>query len=257
MKQIIHGIGKAIVKDFKDKSKIIAFADLQDVSFESSYTKEDITGGNKLAPIASFKKDSNIKVSATNATFNVEMIEYMDGATKTVGAVTLPDFKEIIIPEGATTDANPTVELDHKPIAATSVVVQGFTQADSAETVAQGKYFVDVTTKTITFAKEDIGTQVSIIYDYTSSEEAVDYSITQSSMSKPFQFEYIFPIYNDDTDITHTAVIRVYKMQTTSGFKLDAKHQSAFAPKFDAEAKDPMRVDGHMWDFYIDGVAQA
>ena len=109
-KQIIYGIGRAVLRDFTDKKKIIDYTDLQDVSFESSYSKEDITGGNKLFPIASFKKDTAVKVSATNATFHPEMIEYMDGATTKVGSAQMMDIKEVLIP------ADGVVTLDYKPV---------------------------------------------------------------------------------------------------------------------------------------------
>ena len=35
-KQIIHGIGKAIVRDFADATKIVTMADLQDLSDRKS-----------------------------------------------------------------------------------------------------------------------------------------------------------------------------------------------------------------------------
>ena len=246
MKQIIYGIGKAVLRDFKDKSKIIAYTDLQDLSFESSYSTDPITGGNKLFPIASFKKDTAVKVSATNAVFNPEMIEYLDGATATAGAAEMPDVKEVLIPEDG------IVTLDSKPIAG-SVIVNGFESTET--TAAAGKFVVDSETKTVTFAADDAGKQVVIFYETMGSATTQTYAVTQSSMSKPFQLDYLFDVYDEDTNITHKCDIRVYKMQTTTGFSIDPKHQSPVAPKFDAEGKDPMRPDGHLWEFIIDGVA--
>ena len=246
-KQIIYGIGRAVLRDFTDKTKIIDYTDLQDASFESSYSKEDITGGNKLFPIASFKKDTAVKVSATNATFHPEMIEYMDGATTTVGAAQMMDIKEVLIP------ANGVVTLDYKPVDGT-VLVKGF-KADT--TSAAGKFVVAPASKTVTFATADAGKSIVILYEYMGSTSTTNYSITQASMSKPFEFDYLFDIYDDNSQITHKGLIKVYKMQTTSGFSIDPKHQSAVAPKFEAEAKDPLRADGHLWDFFIDGVAVA
>ena len=246
-KQIIYGIGRAVLRDFTDKTKIIDYTDLQDASFESSYSKDDITGGNKLFPIASFKKDTAVKVSATNATFHPEMIEYMDGATTTVGAAQMMDIKEVLIP------ANGVVTLDYKPVDGT-VLVKGF-KADT--TSAAGKFVVAPASKTVTFATADAGKSIVILYEYMGSTSTTNYSITQASMSKPFEFDYLFDIYDDNSQITHKGLIKVYKMQTTSGFSIDPKHQSAVAPKFEAEAKDPLRADGHLWDFFIDGVAVA
>ena len=247
-KQIIYGIGRAVLRDFTDKKKIIDYTDLQDVSFESSYSKEDITGGNKLFPIASFKKDTAVKVSATNATFHPEMIEYMDGATTKVGSAQMMDIKEVLIP------ADGVVTLDYKPVNGT-VLVKGFESTET--TPAAGKFVVASASKTVTFATADANKSIVILYEYMGSTSTTNYSITQASMSKPFEFDYLFDIYDDNSQITHKGLIKVYKMQTTSGFSIDPKHQSAVAPKFEAEAKDPLRSDGHLWDFFIDGVAVA
>ena len=247
-KQIIYGIGRAVLRDFTDKTKIIDYTDLQDASFESSYSKEDITGGNKLFPIASFKKDTAVKVSATNATFHPEMIEYMDGATTTVGAAKMMDIKEVLIP------ADCVITLDYKPVDGT-VLIKGFKSTESGP--AAGEFVVAPESKTVTFATADAGKSIVILYEYMGSTSTTNYSITQASMSKPFEFDYLFDIYDDNSQITHKGLIKVYKMQTTSGFSIDPKHQSAVAPKFEAEAKDPLRADGHLWDFFIDGVAVA
>lgn len=253
MKKIIHGIGRAVLKDFTNPKKIIDYTDLQDLSFESSYSKEDITGGNKVVPIASFKKDTAVKVSATNATFHPEIIEYMDGASQATAAAQLPELKEVMIPApvGEATDC--VITLKNTPVAK-SVIINGYEEAD---TLAAGKFEVDVTTKSVSFIAEDAGKQVVIYYEYMSSKDTVNYSVSQDSMSKPFEFDYIFDIYDENTQVTHNCVIKVYKMQTTSGFKIDPKHQSPVAPVFEAEAKDPMRTDGHMWDFFMDSVKQA
>lgn len=249
-KKIIYGVGQAVLRKFADKSKIIGYTDLQDLSFESSFSKEDITGGNKLFPIASFKKDSSVKVSATNATFNSEMVSWMDGATESVaGATTFPKLKEAVIVAGE------GIVLDETPIEG-SVVINGFTAATAAPTTA-GQFKVDAVTKTITFADADAGKSIVIFYEYKSSAKTVGYTVTNGSLSTPFEFDYMFPVYDENTSVTHQCVIKVYKMTTTSGFSIDPKHQSPVAPKFEAEAKDPQRSDGHFWDFYIDEILQA
>ena len=248
MKQIIHGIGKAILRDFKDPTKILDYTDLTDLSFESGYSADDITGGNKIFPIASFKNETTITVSATNATFHPEIEQYLDGSTISTGAVKLPAIKESQIP------ADGVIKLDEKPVAG-SVLVREFTESSEAAPT-KGQFKVGTEDSTVTFAKEDAGQTVSIVYEYMSSEETTNYSVTEKSISIPFQFDYIFPIYDENTDIVKTCVVRVYKMKSTSGLKLDHQHQSAFAPQFEATAQDPLRPDGHLWDMFIDNVKQ-
>ena len=172
----------------------------------------------------------------------------MDGAATQVGAPQMMDIKEVLIP------ANGVVTLDYKPVNGT-VLVKGFESTET--TPAAGKFVVASASKTVTFATADANKSIVILYEYMGSTSTTNYSITQASMSKPFEFDYLFDIYDDNSQITHKGLIKVYKMQTTSGFSIDPKHQSAVAPKFEAEAKDPLRADGHLWDFFIDGVAVA
>ena len=239
--QIIHGIGKAILRDFKEPTKVICMTNMQDLSLESGYSTDDITGGNKMFPIASFKQDQTLNGSVTNATFDAGLMPYLDGANVAENAtVTLTDVMEVAIPEEL------TIELLETP---TNVFVAGFEKADEA---AEGKF--KVAEKVVTFAEADKGKVVELVYDYKSTT-ATEYSITQTSMSKPFAFDYIFPIYDEDTQVTHKGLIKIYKAQCTSGFSINPQHRTAFAPKFDFSARDAKRADGKLWSFFIDGVA--
>ena len=240
-KMIIHGIGRLILKDFVDPSKVISYSDLQNFSVESTFSSDDITGGNKLFPIASFKKEQALNCSATNASFEAGIIPYLDGGALSTGAVALSDFIEVAIPEDG---------IVNLPEAATAVTVNGFTAGDAA---AEGTYTHEG--KTVTFAAADAGKTVVIVYDYNTSAEAMQYSVTQKSLNKPFKAIYNFDIYDEDTQITHKGSIVVYKAQCTSGLKLDLAHQTAFAPEFSFSARDAKRQDGKLWDFTIDGVS--
>lgn len=248
-KHIIHGIGKLVLRDFRDPKVIIGFTDLQDVGIESSSSKDDITGGNKMFPIASFKKDQALKLSATNASFNQDMMPYLDGADKVVAAVSMTDVLEVRVPD------TKTINLTNTPIEG-SIIINGFTLEAGAGDPTVGKFKHTAASKELTFATDNIGDAITIVYEYTSSAKTVEYSVTQKSMSKPFIAEYIFPIYDEDTQVIANAMIKIYKAQCTSGFSIDPKHQSPVAPKFEAEAKDAQRVDGKMWALIIDGIEQ-
>ena len=243
-KMIIHGIGRLILKDFVDPSKVISYSDLQNFSVESTFSSDDITGGNKLFPIASFKKEQALNCSATNATFEAGIIPYLDGGALSTGAVALSDFIEVAIPEDG------VVTLPEVP---TAVTINGFEAAEGDP--AAGSYKLAQGEKTVTFAAADAGKTVVIVYDYNTSAEAMQYSVTQKSLNKPFKAIYNFDIYDEDTQITHKGSIVVYKAQCTSGLKLDLAHQTAFAPEFSFSARDAKRQDGKLWDFTIDGVS--
>lgn len=245
-KQLIHGIGRLILKDFKEPSKIIAFSDLQNFSVQSNFSSDDITGGNKLFPIASFKKEQTLECSATNATFDAGIIPYLDGGDLTTGAVKLTDFIEVAIPEDG------IINLPETPI---TITVPGWEASEGA--ASAGTYKFTANEKTVEFAKDDAGKVVTVVYEYNTSASATQYGITQKSMNKPFVAIYNFDIYDEDTQITHKGSIVVYKAQCTSGLKLDLAHQTAFAPQFTFQARDAKRQDGKLWDFTIDGVSTA
>lgn len=243
-KQIIYGIGKAILRDFRNPKTIVGFADLQDLAVESTASTDDIVGGNKMFPIASFKKETAINVSATNATFNPEMVEFMDGATKTTGVVVMDGFLEVTIPENGEVTIAETVVED-------TVTVQGYTLAEG-DTPAAGQF--TATGSTVKFATEDAGDLVIIVYQYNSTEKATEYSVNQASLAKPFEFNYLFDIYDEDSQITHKGEIKIYKAKCTNGFSINTQHQTPFAPSFEATAQDARRLDGKLWSLLIDGV---
>lgn len=241
-KFIVHGIGKCVMRDFKNPKNVISIVDAQDFSAESTFSKEDIVGGNKLFPIASFKKDRALACSLTNATFESSWLEYLDGATATTGTKNMTDILEVTIPEDG------KVTLAKTPIA-DSVVISGFEAGDATAT---GTY--KLTDQEVAFATDDAGKTVCIVYEYESSAKAVEYGVTQNSMSKPFIFETVFPVYDEDTQINYNCMFKIYKAQCTSGFNLTMQHQAPFAPKIDFEARDAKRQDGKLWDFTVDPV---
>lgn len=249
-KTIIYGIGKATLRDFANPKKIISQNDLQDLSVESSFSKEDITGGNKVFPIASFPKDKALKVSATNATFDVRMLDFMEGANVTKGtSVVMPRMAEYRIPE------NCEIPLTGAKPIKNSILVQDFEKIESEGSPTAGQFKYDEEGSKLVFHADDVNSIANIFYQVNGSAEANEYAITQKTMSKPFIFDYMFDIYDEDTQITHIATITVYKMQCSEGVKFDMKHQSPFAPQWSAEAKDAGRPDGKFWNFAIDGAS--
>lgn len=242
MRQIIHGIGKLILRDYTDKTKIIGFTDLQDATFESTYSAEDITGGNRIFPIASFKQEETATFSATNATFDHRMLEFLNGATATKGATLMCDLMEVTIPE------NGEVDLGVAPVG--DPIIEGFTKDEGDSASTAGKFAVSETK--IKFNAEDAGKLATIFYEYNSGENAIEYAVTQTSTTKPFSLDYKFPIYNTDSQVCAYGLIKVFKAQCNSGFSINPQHQTAFAPQFECSAKDPQRTDGKFWTFVVD-----
>lgn len=244
MRQIIHGIGKLILRDFKTPTKIIGFTDLQDATFESTYSAEDITGGNRIFPIASFKQEETATFSATNATFDHRMLEYLNGAESTTGQTLMCDLLEVAIPANGEVDLGVAPEGDP--------IIEGFTKDEGESATTAGKFAVSDTK--IKFNAEDAGKVVTIFYEYNSQATAVEYAIKQTSLTKPFSLDYKFPIYDTDSQIVAYGLIKIFKAQCSNGFSINPQHQTAFAPQFECSAKDPQRPDGKFWTFVVDAV---
>lgn len=244
MQYILHGVGRLILLDFKDNSKVITQTDLQQFTLESTFSTDDVTGGNKMFPIASFKTDTALNFTAKNAKFDAGIIPYLDGGEVKTGKSTMKDVKVATIPSSKTISLGENVK---------SAVIEGFTISESTATAGQFKF----ATGTLTFADADVGKEVAIVYEYETSENAVSTSITEKSMSKPFTAIYNFDIYDDDAQVAAKGSIIVYKAQATSGLSLDMSHQTASAPEFKFSARDAKREDGKLWDFVYDEVANA
>ena len=102
MQYILHGVGRLILLDFQDNSKVITQTDLQQFTLESTFSTDDVTGGNKMFPIASFKTDTALNFTAKNAKFDAGIIPYLDGGTVSTGKTTMKDVKIATIPSSKT-----------------------------------------------------------------------------------------------------------------------------------------------------------
>lgn len=243
--QIIWGIGKGILVDFSDATKIIAFANMQDLSVSSTANEEDIVGGNKSFPIATFPTDKEITISGTNSDFDTSMLEFSDGATYSA-PVTKPDMKyyyEFLIPVGG------AVTLPKTPVADTVKVI-GFEEVESV--LATGKFTVGASS--IAFHVSDEGKLARVLFEYTPTTTVDVYEIFETSIAKPFTFTYLFPIYNDDNDIVANGQLEIYKAKMTSGANFSWSHRTASAPAFEAKALDPKRPDKKLWDIKYEEV---
>lgn len=243
MQYILHGVGRLILLDFKDNSKVITQTDLQQFTLESTFSTDDVTGGNKMFPIASFKTDTALNFTAKNAKFDAGIIPYLDGGTVSKGKTTMKDVKIATIPSAKTISLGETAK---------KAVVEGFALVEVTPSKAGEFSFAS---GTLTFHEGDVGKEVAIVYEYETSEKAVSTSVKEKSMSKPFTAIYNFDIYDDDAQVAAKGSIIVYKAQSTSGLSLDMSHQTAYAPEFKFSARDAKREDGKLWDFIYDEVA--
>ena len=244
MTQILYGVGKSILRDFKDETKVIALSKLKNVSIEATASDEKIYGGDSPYPIASFPKEKSITVSAENAVFDMKLLNATQGANMVAGAVKFDEVIEIIIP------ADGQVNLDFEPIDG-SLIVDGFTAGVTTPTA--GQFVIDGTDASLVkFAVDDAGKEVTIIYQRNSGATTNTMSIYKETLAKPFKFIHRIPVYDEDNAVVGHAQLIVYKAKSNNQFSFGLQPQTAFAPKVDFEALDPKRPDGKLWDFSIE-----
>lgn len=248
MKQILYGVGKSVLKDFKDPKQIVALSKLKDVAINFSGEEEPVVGGDSPYPIAFFPKDKAITVTATNALFSMKMLNVTQGATITKGSVAMTEFLDGAIPSDG------DYVLGFAPIAG-SVVVDGFTEVATEVEVATGKFFVDILNKTIVFAVTDAGQEVDGVYERMSSANAETMSIMKDTLAKPHVFIHRIPVYDDNNTVVGQGQLIIYKAKANNNFEFALQPQTAFAPKLELQALDPKRQDQKLWDFTIDPVA--
>lgn len=244
-KQILYGVGKSILRSITDPTDILALSKLANVSVESTGNEDEIFGGDSPYAFASFPTDKAINVSAENATFDIKMLSFTQGAKITTGAVTMHDLMSVAIPEDLSIVLNE---------GATNVVVLGYTLAESAEALAAGEYFYDEAANTVTFADADIGDEVDIVFEYESSADAQTASNTEDAFAKPFTFIHRIPVYNDESVLVGQGQLIVYRAKANNSFTFDFERQTAFAPNIELRAMDAKRADGKLWDFTIDPI---
>lgn len=241
MNEILYGVGRCVIEPFgSGTGDIIAAGELKDANVTSTYSMEDITGGNKAFPLASFPKDKSLKFSATNTKFSISMLSYQDGVSEATTANNMIDVMTFRIPAGL------VVTLPHLAIAG-SIKINGMEVVET--TAVAGKFVVaSTTTTTVTFAMADAGKLIDLKYSFAGAVGTKTLESFQSSMNKPFQLTYIFDVYDDTNTKIFLANLVIYKAKSTSGFALDFAHQTASTQKFEAEAGDPQRADEKLWD---------
>lgn len=247
MKQILYGVGKSVLTDYVDPSKIVGLSKLKDIAINFSGDEEAVTGGDDPYPITYFPKDKAITITATNALFDMSMLNATQGASVTVGEIDMTEIIDHEIPAGGVLD------LEHEPIA-DSVVINGFTEIDTDTTIASGEFYVDGVSKQIKFSEADTGEAIVGIYKRKSSANAETISVLKDTIAKPFTYVHRIPIYDDNNRIVAQGQLIIFKCRANNNFEFNLQPQTAFSPKLELKALDPKRTDKKLWDFTIDPV---
>lgn len=245
--QILYGVGNAVFRDFSDATKIVALSKLKDLNVETSSSEETVMGGDSPYPLAKFPKDKTIKVSCSNAYFDIKQVGMTQGVDPAVGQVVFTEMESYVIPTGG------IVTVKYTPLD-TGLVVDGYTLPAKGTTAgATGTATQDTTdAKKFYFNTADVGKEVVFVYDRNSSASAQTLAVTKDAMAKPFKFVHRIPVYDDNNTVVGQGMLIVYKCRANNAFTFGLQPQTAFAPKLELEALDPKRPDGKLWDFVVD-----
>lgn len=246
MKQILYGVGKSLLKKYSDPTSIIAMSELKDLTVSFSAEETEITGGDGMYPLAYFPTNKSITVNATNAVFDIKMLEMSQSTVSSTGAVTLTEIFSYEIP------ADGIVELPHVPNDG-SLVINGFTEATGVESITKGKYML--VDDTLTFSTIDAMQTVAGYYERTSSAQATSISGLKDGMSQTATFVHRIPVYDDNNNVVGQGQLTIFKCKSDGNFEFNFAEKTAYAPAFSLKALDPKRVDNKLWDFVIDPIA--
>lgn len=247
MKQILYGVGKSILKDFVDPTKVLGLSKLKDVSVAMSGSEEEVTGGDSPYAITTFPKDKSVTIKATNALFSMKMLNATQGTEVIKGQVNFHEVIDFLIP------ADGIASVEHTPIAETTTI-DGFVRVDDVVDLATGKFYVDTTNSVIKFDTSDAGKDAEGVYQWQSSSNAETLSVLKDSVAKPFTFIHRIPVYDDNSKKVAEGQLIVYKAKSKGDFNFNFAPQTAFAPELELTALDPKRPDKKLWDFTIDHI---
>lgn len=252
-KQILYGVGNVLCIDLKDPTKVIAFGELQNLTVSFSSDSEEIHGGDDPYPIAEFPKTRSITVSAQNATFDIDVLEFSQGAA-TTKAVS-PEMHEII---NYTIPGDGIIKLPYEPVAG-SVAVNGYTDVAAPvepeeEALVDPKKQFTVAGSIITFDKSRANEIAVGYYIRKSKNPTTVTSGYKSKFPKPFKFVHRMPIYNTDNMIVQEAQLTIYKGKSDNTLELSHAPQTAYAPQLSIKALDPKRPDGKLWDYQVEDI---
>lgn len=253
-KRILYGVGDALCIDLKNEAKCLAFGKIQNLTVNFSADSEEITGGDNPYPITEFPKSKSITVSAQDAMFDIDLMEFSQGAIKTKEKKT--EMFEQIYFEVA---ADGTLELKHEPVES-SVVINGFVKKgepsleeneEAVETDEKNEYSIEG--KKLTFDKSLAGEIVTGYYK-REVEDVTQVSGYKDKFPRPFKFVHRIPVYNDKNQIVQQMQLVIYKAKSDNSLEVNHAYQTAFAPSISIKALDPNRPDGKLWDYTIEDV---
>lgn len=233
----VQGVGSGVMAG-ADGTAMPLF-EMQDMGIEISTSMENVFGGDGMFPLYNFVKEKSAQFTFTNATFDMDMLKYAQGATMG-SAGDIVGFDSITITAGAGT-LSITTGVD-----VNSVIVvgdDGTKYSKVGATPATGQFTV-TNLGVMTFATADNGKVVKVSYIASATGSGIESAdILTTSVPGFVEIRHrSLPIEQPDGSKVeiHT---RIFKARCDGKINIDFKRGTAFAPKLTFQSLDPQRSD--------------
>lgn len=254
MIQILYGVGRSVLRQFDDPTKIVGLAKLNNVTIESAGNEDKIFADDNPYPLAVFPQDKTITISAESAVFNTSMFQVSQGGTIVTG---VKDMTEILLVNVALEDGMGVVPIappkEGSTIKTGSVVVEDHVSVESEIEVDEaGKFYFDPVENVVYLHESEAYSDINLIFEWESSDQAQTLEIMRDTFSAPFRFIHRIPIYDDGNQVVGHGQLTIFRAKANNNFTFNLQHQTAFAPTLELEALDPKRADGKLWEWTVE-----
>lgn len=247
---VVNGVGTAYLNVVTNGvAKSIPLGTLQDMQLQFSGSVEKVRGSDALQPIYIFDKDSDIKVSFTEARFNLEWLAFSNGAVMSNNGQLIFQVEPTLIASGTAF----TVPGAKTAIVPSSCVVMLSDDANGTQNVTSLAYVAAAPTAgqfTITAAGViTLGTSVTAKYISVNGIETDTVSrtatVTTASVPGFVTIRHTSKPVNMGDGVNVILHTQIFKAKATGAMSIDQGRQKAMTPKLEMEVfYDTMRTDG-------------
>ena len=264
----IEGSGTARVID---NNNALSLIHLQDMTLELTSTMENIYGGEGNFALYSYNTEKGLKVSFTNASWNLDIMNLTQGTTQDSVATLFTEEKVSV--GGTNTAAAGNVKVvNHNNVDYTSPIMLYSAENEvvfswDGETITNGTGTIGSAsgTYTVKLPSTYYGQTLTAVYNYTvpSSSTQTDAIVGVGSSLYTTGIPGFVTIHHKSKPMKQKdgRIIRVfttvYRARCDGSLTIDFKHKNAFAPELAFEVVDPERKDRkYMISSIIDTTAQ-
>lgn len=238
---------------------------LQDMTLELTSTMENIYGGEGNFALYSYNTEKGLKVTFTNASWNLDMLNLTQGVSSNSVTSVFREETVVVAGTGSTLGVGAVKFSKHGNVDFSSPIT--LYQSDNTVAFAwDGESVVagEGTLQTVGSGTHDLklptaysGTTLTAIYNYNLSNASTDSMTGVSSSLYTTGVPGFVTIYHKSKPMKQKngRIIRlfttIYRARCDGHLTMDFKHKNAFAPELAFEVVDPERADQKYMTFGI------